>query len=95
MFSARNLLELLKLQMDDFLKRPQSVRAYLFDGLLDSEFIKQKLQEKCFLLVPYDADRNHQPCKLNGHKAHWVLIVGYLIDNNDDVSQTSTTSSTY
>lgn len=90
MFSTTNLLELLKSHLSisnvAALRPEETVRAYLYDGLLDSEFIKEKLQNKCMILVPYDADRNHQPCNLNGSKAHWTLIVGYLIDNNDDVS---------
>lgn len=34
----------------------------------------------------YDPDRNHTPCLNKGHRAHWALIVGYLIDQFDDVS---------
>lgn len=89
MFSARNLLELLKsnLRISNVNSRnPESVRAYLYEGSLDSEFIKSKLQDKCMILVPYDADRNHKPCNLNGHKAHWALVMGFLIDNDDNVS---------
>ena len=28
-------------------------------------------------LVPYDCDRNHEPAFLNGHKAHWCIIVSH------------------
>ncbi|EDX14144.1 GD21053 [Drosophila simulans] len=31
----------------------------------------------------YDADVNHAPCVKNGHRAHWALIVGYLVDTQD------------
>ncbi|TDG48003.1 hypothetical protein AWZ03_005621 [Drosophila navojoa] len=31
----------------------------------------------------YDADVNHAPCQRSGHRAHWALIVGYLIDDHD------------
>lgn len=65
---------------------PERVRAYIFDGHLESEFIREKLKQHCMLLVPYDADkRNHEPTLENGHKAHWALIVGYLIDDTGDV----------
>lgn len=65
---------------------PERVRAYIFDGHLESEFIREKLKQHSMLLVPYDADkRNHEPTLENGHKAHWALIVGYLIDDNGDV----------
>lgn len=65
---------------------PDKVRAYIYDGHLESEFIREKLKQHCMLLVPYDADkRNHEPTRENGHKAHWSLIVGYLIDDSGDV----------
>lgn len=33
----------------------------------------------------YDSDFNHAPCLKNGHKAHWALIIGCLIDDNNQV----------
>ena len=87
MFSAAWLLELLKDNIHiASLKMPDKVRSYIYDGFLNSEFIKEKLRQHCMLLVPYDADKNHSPCKLGGHKAHWTLICGYLIDNSGEVS---------
>lgn len=86
MFSASWLLDLLKESLNSSVINPEKIRSYIFDGVLDSEFIKEKLQGHAMLLVPYDADRNHSPCNLNGHKAHWCLICGYLIDDNNDVS---------
>lgn len=89
MFSARNLLDLVKrnlIESNIKAKNPETIRAYLYDGPLDTDFIQVKLKNHCLLLVPYDADRNHSPCFRNGAKAHWCLIVGYLIDENDDVS---------
>lgn len=32
----------------------------------------------------YDPDYNHSPCLKQGLKAHWSLIIGYVIDDNDD-----------
>ncbi|CAF0904360.1 unnamed protein product [Adineta steineri] len=29
-------------------------------------------------LIPYDSDANHEPCLKKGHKAHWLLVHGYL-----------------
>ncbi|KAM8707235.1 hypothetical protein ACLKA7_011345 [Drosophila subpalustris] len=29
-------------------------------------------------------DVNHAPCQKSGHKAHWALVVGYLIDDQDE-----------
>lgn len=34
----------------------------------------------------YDAFYNHSPALLKGHRAHWALIVGYLIDEDNHVS---------
>lgn len=36
----------------------------------------------------YDADVNHAPCLKSGHRAHWALVLGYLIDDHDEVSGT-------
>lgn len=86
MFSAQWLLEILKENIKFSIQNPDKVRAYIFDGVLDSDFIKEKLKRHCALLVPYDADRNHSPSNENGHKAHWTLICGYLIEDRSDVS---------
>lgn len=86
MFSAQWLLEVLKENLSSSAVKPEKIRSYIFDGPLDSDFIKDKLQQHCMLLVPYDADRNHSPCNQNGHKAHWCLICGYLVEDNNDVS---------
>lgn len=87
MFSAKWLLDLLKESLiPSSLINPTNLRPYIYDGNLDSEFIKEKLKRHSMLLVPYDADRNHAPCNQNGHKAHWCLVVGYLIEDNNKVS---------
>ena len=28
------------------------------------------------VLVPYDNDKNFEPCLKNGHKAHWAVLTG-------------------
>jgi hypothetical protein len=89
MFSAQWLLQLLvdNLKFANLNSR-ERIRAYIYDGHLESEFIREKLKRHCILLVPYDADRrNHEPTLENGHKAHWSLIVGYLIEDSGDVSE--------
>ena len=86
MFSTKWLLTLLKQTLSSTTLNPDNLRAYLFDGILDSVFIREKLKMHSMLLVPYDADRNHSPCNNHGHKAHWCLITGYLIDDNNEVS---------
>lgn len=86
MFSASWLLALLKHNLPAAPIKPERVRSYIYDGNLDDMFIKEKLKNHAMLLVPYDADRNHSPCNQNGHKAHWCLICGYLIEDSNDVS---------
>jgi hypothetical protein len=88
MFSAQWLLQLFKDNLPvGRLKMPDKIRSYIYDGELNSEFIKEKLKRHSMLLVPYDADvRNHTPSNQNGHRAHWSLICGYLIDNHENVS---------
>ena len=90
MFSAKWLLDILNRKIPSSLVcclHPEKLRSYLYSGDLNTEFIKEKLKIHCLILVPYDADRNHSPCLKNGHSAHWALLVGYLIDENNDVSK--------
>lgn len=81
MFSAVNLHTLLRLNLQ-YLNN--NVETCLYNGLLDSESIKSELQSGSILLVPYDADVVHTPATLKGHKAHWALIVGYLITESQE-----------
>jgi hypothetical protein len=30
------------------------------------------------LPIRYDSDANHEPCLKQGHRAHWLLVHGYL-----------------
>lgn len=84
-FSAQWLLDTLKQNFASTLK-PDKTRAYLFTGELDSDFIKEKLKQHCLILVPYDSDHNHAPTNVHGHRAHWCLLCGYLVEDNNDVS---------
>lgn len=38
------------------------------------------------LAYSYDSDFNHAPCLRNGHKAHWAVIIGCLIDDQNRVN---------
>ena len=93
MFSAKWLLTILNQNLpvsSACSKNPANLKAYLDDGNLSSEYIKEKLRNHCMILVPYDSDKaNHAPCNKNGHKAHWCLIVGYLIDESNNVSKSN------
>ncbi|XP_063703838.1 actin maturation protease [Culicoides brevitarsis] len=80
MFCANNLLLILR-SNQKFLS--PNAETFLYNGSLNSEKIKSELRNGSILLVPYDADVNHSPAMLKGHKAHWALIVGYLITQDD------------
>lgn len=47
------------------------------------KIIVEHLEKGYPILVPYDSDRNHEPCKAKGYYAHWAVLTGtyYLYDN--------------
>lgn len=81
MFSAANLHTILRLNSNNL---PTSIQTSVYSGLLDTDQMKSELKLGSILLVPYDADVNHAPAKLMGHKAHWALVVGYLVTQTEE-----------
>lgn len=73
-FSANDMVLLCK----NFLK----CKIELYDGALNCDNIVNFLRDGGTLLVPYDTDKNHSPCNLNGHKAHWAVISGLIETDN-------------
>lgn len=47
------------------------------------------------ILVPYDCDKNHQPCLNNGKTAHWALLTGFLLVSENDTLFKKFVHSTY
>jgi hypothetical protein len=43
------------------------------------------------MLYSYDSDRNFAPACLQGHKAHWAVITGVLVPNDQMISESSET----
>ncbi|XP_055642273.1 actin maturation protease-like [Toxorhynchites rutilus septentrionalis] len=86
MFSAQQLNDLFSIGLEDnrHLEEYKPVIHTLVGGSMDEPTVKIKLRLGSIFLVPYDPDRNHTPCLNRGHKAHWALITGYLIDQFDD-----------
>lgn len=87
MFSARQLNDLLAqgLENNRHLCEYKTVsHTMIAEGWLDDSSIRKQLQKGSIFVVPYDPDRNHTPCLNMGHKAHWALIVGYLVDQFND-----------
>lgn len=75
MFSAIDMLELSKNCLPNHIE--------LYEGVLFSEHIIQFLFNGGLMLVPYDSDKNHSPCNLKGHKAHWAVISGIIETSNN------------
>lgn len=51
-----------------------------FRGPLATDEIKSRLRRGACLLVPYDSHHDHSPFLGRGAKAHWALVIGYLVD---------------
>lgn len=71
MYSAENLAKLAK----EFYGLECLVTS---DGFRDDNFVISEVLKGSAVLVPYDADKNHEPCQENGHRAHWALVTGQL-----------------
>jgi len=63
--------------------------AQIVDLKRDVDFFEELLKAK-LILIPYDCDRNYEPCNKKGIKAHWALITGFLlpIDYEKSVAET-------
>ncbi|CAM1154311.1 C19orf54 (predicted) [Pycnogonum litorale] len=72
MFSAEALCTLAK----DMLSNDCVMKD---NGLEDIPSVTSHLMNGGVILIPYDADANHEPCLRKGHKAHWALIVGFVL----------------
>lgn len=76
MFSVDDMASLAKAMIPN-------ITTQIITGLLDKrDAVIHSLARGAILLVPYDADRNHQPCCRKGHKAHWAAVCGALVCSN-------------
>ncbi|XP_018010854.1 flocculation protein FLO11 [Hyalella azteca] len=76
MFSAESLASLANLKLG------YSMEACVRRGILqDKHVFLELILAGALLLVPYDAQHNHQPGKFNGHKAHWGVVSGALVQS--------------
>ncbi|XP_040832226.1 UPF0692 protein C19orf54 homolog [Ochotona curzoniae] len=48
-------------------------------GGTNKELVLQHLVSGHPVLIPYDEDFNHEPCRRKGHKAHWAVSAGVLL----------------
>ncbi|KAG8173606.1 hypothetical protein JTE90_018899, partial [Oedothorax gibbosus] len=62
-------------------------KAFVMSDLLQLKMaILMGICKGCPVLVPYDADKNHQPCMNKGRNAHWALLNGVCFELSEDVS---------
>lgn len=71
MFSARDMASLAKKYYNINFK-------VLSSGLEDCEGLVKHVFQGYPVVVPYDSDRNNEPCLKRGYKAHWAVITGEL-----------------
>uniref|UniRef100_A0A1I8Q9J1 Actin maturation protease n=1 Tax=Stomoxys calcitrans TaxID=35570 RepID=A0A1I8Q9J1_STOCA len=67
-------------------RKPQQtpIECQIHEGRLNCAKVREALQQGACVFVAYDPDYNHSPCLKSGHKAHWALVIGYLIKENDE-----------
>lgn len=87
MFSVNNLSKLLTQSLEKL--NMQNYYTEVKTGSLTDKAVISFLVDGGMILVPYDADANHSPCLKNGHKAHWALIVGIILDDDPDKLKSS------
>jgi len=58
------------------------LRSQYWSEPWDDSFIRAMLEKLCvgsIALVPYDVDKNHEPCLSGGRKAHWAAVKGFVV----------------
>lgn len=82
MFSAMALAELAN-DIFSMTKGTQDMTAVMESSdILNSPFELMNFfigNEKNLLLVPYDSDFNQQPCQKQGLRAHWAVLLGFVL----------------
>ncbi|KAF2366305.1 hypothetical protein FHG87_002958 [Trinorchestia longiramus] len=76
MFNADYLANLANMKLGDSVEA--SVRR---DVLNNKHVFLELIVAGTLILVPYDAQPNHQPGLYNGHKAHWGVVSGALVQS--------------
>ncbi|XP_071497877.1 actin maturation protease-like [Diadema antillarum] len=82
MFSAKNTLKLAEEELE--------MTGMLLSGDLRSNILEilKHLAKGLPVLIPYDADYNHEPASRNGHRAHWAVLTGFLLSFPPDMKTT-------
>lgn len=43
------------------------------------KIVEQFTRCNSLLIIPYDCDKNFEPCKHFGQFAHWAVVVGFIL----------------
>lgn len=82
MFSVKNMAQLAHIMLNPYYK------IELISGGLETHYqlITESLCKGNLLLVPYDADKNNEPCCKKGHAAHWAVLCGLVEHHNGTIN---------
>lgn len=93
MFSAKNLFKLICDTLEECATKKTTTdtacelaqfECQLHEGQLNCAKVRDCLLNGACIFAAYDPDFNNTPCLKFGHRAHWALIVGFLIDEMDE-----------
>lgn len=90
MFSAKNLFKLIcdtLVNGEDTMATTGGMAQFecqLHEGQLNCAKVRDCLLNGACIFVAYDPDFNNSPCLKSGHRAHWALVIGFLIDETDE-----------
>ncbi|XP_018563050.1 UPF0692 protein CG33108 [Anoplophora glabripennis] len=62
---------------------PKKANVEIFEGDLFTTKIKEFLLDGGMALVPYDTNKDNSPGFHSGHKAHWAIISGSILTDDD------------
>ncbi|KAI1719386.1 UPF0692 protein C19orf54 like protein [Ditylenchus destructor] len=71
--------------MAEIVRKLFDISAQVSSFLAPKEFVnyfrncETSSQKSRFVLVPYDCDKNFEPCQRKGEAAHWAVITGFFI----------------
>ncbi|XP_072163084.1 actin maturation protease-like [Diadema setosum] len=82
MFSAKNTLTLAQEELE------MTGRLLSGDLMSNTLQILTHLAKSLPVLIPYDADYNHEPASRKGHRAHWAVLTGFLLSFPPDMKTT-------
>lgn len=92
MFSSLNMAKLSEIYYNN------NIKCEVYTDIWDKEFISKMvihLNEGNYLLIPYDASSNNDPCLNSGKSAHWAIIKGFIIGLQSSFSNIDKSNAVY